>query len=217
MILAVSQETSAFISAISTIVLVIITFLYVRATNQILKEARLSRESSVRPVIRLFLKYEGGTILVPYIKNAGLGPAVNIDLEINYFDEKDEVSRMTKWRNPLMAARDYERFVPKTVGDNPSPYSPADFVTEFSALEIKGSCLDSSGTEIEINHKIENLEEWFELAKKAQQAVGNNPNNPVASAIKEVASQLSKLNESVAINENYSSSSILEILRRFLK
>jgi hypothetical protein len=76
---------SGAVTAISTVFLTIITFVYVLLTRSISKETEMMRKAQTAPNISVTIQSEEESInlIDLIIKNIGLGPAYNVKFEIN--------------------------------------------------------------------------------------------------------------------------------------
>ena len=76
---------SGAVTAISTVVLTIVTFAYVLLTRSISKETEMMRKAQTEPNISATSQSEEGyaSLIDLVIKNIGLGPAYNVKFEVN--------------------------------------------------------------------------------------------------------------------------------------
>jgi len=76
---------SGAVTAISTVVLTIVTFVYVLLTRSISKETEIMRKTQTEPNISAIIQADERYInwINLIIQNIGLGPAYNIKFELN--------------------------------------------------------------------------------------------------------------------------------------
>jgi hypothetical protein len=94
------QTYNGSITAISTVVLVIVTAIYVKLTNQILKESEKTRKSMFQPNIKPTIKPISPIHAYFEVRNVGTGAAANVMVKYWSDFNKDEPAI---WRTPLMS------------------------------------------------------------------------------------------------------------------
>lgn len=102
------MEALATINSIATIILVLITGVYVVLTGFLLREARRARQSEKEPnLVATLIPLDGMSVKLR-IYNAGIGPAVDVSVDM-FFEPLSEIAK-TKWIQPVLLGNSFEDF-----------------------------------------------------------------------------------------------------------
>jgi hypothetical protein len=103
------MNAAIWVQAVATVVLVIVTFLYVRETRQMVRNMEREREEMRRPVLTFQLIAWIATALKLRIQNVGSGVAKNIEGTIESRVKSSGSARFS-WSCPSLSAGQYEEF-----------------------------------------------------------------------------------------------------------
>lgn len=96
----------AFLSVIASIVLAILTAIYVIQTQGMLREMTKARKAEFQPHVKATLKPLGPLFVELALENVGKGAA--IDVEVTFSVKPGEFEK--NWRHPILSPGDSERF-----------------------------------------------------------------------------------------------------------
>jgi hypothetical protein len=103
------MSAGVWVQAIATVILVIITGLYVRETRQMVKNMEREREEMRLPILTFQLISWAPTLLKLRIQNVGSGVAKNIEGAIESRVKSGGSARFS-WSCPLLCVGQYEEF-----------------------------------------------------------------------------------------------------------
>jgi len=137
-------------AAIGSLALVGVTVWYAWQTQQMVREMRNSRIAAIRPSLRLDL---GGfsTAASIEVENLGVGPAVDVSVDLIVLVGGDEIERQ-HWSVPLLRSGERRTMLMPNKDGNLGNFAPVQYWAERdSRILMTGSCLDLDGREHRID------------------------------------------------------------------
>jgi len=134
-----------WLSVIASLVLAILTAVYVLQTQGMLREMTETRKAEFLPHVKAGLKYPAPMAVYLRIENVGKGAAVNVNVTYGLQPSSEPFKR---WVYPLFSPEESYSFL----------LQPSDFnklIKQYDFLVVRGTCEDVFGQKHEINEKID--------------------------------------------------------------
>jgi hypothetical protein len=174
-----------------TLALVLITAHYAWQTQRMVREMRDSRELSVLPKISIDLSYLGPVNAFPALTNVGSGPALNADLEVVFEpidpDAHPRDVRRLRW-NVIAPGERIRLFPPEHEGNR--LMSTDEMAARYARVRVRGSVEDSLGSKRQVDHCLEDLQQWSQLVRDAHVLADEPPAKEIAREVKALAREM---------------------------
>jgi hypothetical protein len=145
------------ITAISTVALAIATFYQTWQARSTVSEMRAGRVAEYMPVLRCYLNMAQLTIVTLMLKNAGKGPAVEVNLIIDFKKNGAVVESRPFKRKVLAPQEDVELIMPEMLFGK--------LLDSLNLIEVKGILYDAFGTKSELEESID-VKEFVDSVEK---------------------------------------------------
>ena len=173
---------AAIVAAISTLILAILTFIYVRATREMVEEMRETRLAQYRPQVFVDIETDGSLILV-VLRNGG--PLAAYDVHVSFdpplsgqikLSGTYDLGELAMFKNTKYLAP--QRRIPATFWSGPH-FFEQDLTRVYQAY---------------IQYRDENNREFSEICMLDFEGLRDSPvdDNPIADAIKELTKAVTK-------------------------
>lgn len=157
------SESLTSAAAAGSLVLVAVTIWYAWQTQQMVREMRRGRVEAVRPCLRLDLGGVYGASTLE-IANLGVGPAVDVSVELVVFFDGDETQR-EGWTTPLLRSGDSRTMLMPNKDGVEGSFAPAQYWADHDTrIQMAGRCRDLDG-------RIHKIEDSLSFASHATRGV----------------------------------------------
>ena len=160
---------SGIINTISSVLLAILTLVYVNQNQIMLDEMATARKSDLMPHMKSSIVHLSKKIMIVLLKNIGKGPAINLD--ISYGFQKSQ----RKWIHPLISPEESYKFL---------YHSPK--INELFIIE--GMCQDVFGQ----NHIIKETINLKDINKSSSENV-ILPETSIVSSLNEIKNEVERI------------------------
>lgn len=134
-----------WLSVIASLVLAILTAIYVLQTQGMLREMTEARKAEFLPHVKAGLKYPAPLAVDLLIENVGKGPAINVNVTFGFQPSEEPFKH---WLYPILAPDESYSFFVK-----PSNFN--ELSKKYDFLVVRGTCEDVFGQKHEIDEKID--------------------------------------------------------------
>jgi len=177
--------------ALLTAVLVLVTLYYAVQTRQMAGEMRAARRLSVQPKLSIIIHMLARTYGVPRLVNVGQGPALDVNVTLQ-FPRRDESGwEERKWQAAVMPPGEIHDFFPP--GRTEDINSMEDFARAFREIVVTGTMRSSLEEDVAVNETSGDLQEWFEMSAAVQHLWEEEPTRMIAKELANIEQALSKL------------------------
>lgn len=145
-----------------TLVLVIITGIYVWLTHKAVDEARQTRELQVRPYLKLHIQPAGGGIVFPAVVNAGVGAATDLEVTLVLGLHSGGEATVELIRRYMAPGEMIELLVKDPGNPGRPPVRFNELSKAFGYLRLRATAIDVLGKSHEFEDAIDDLPAWFE-------------------------------------------------------
>lgn len=185
------QEFLAIAGLIGSLALVGITIWYAWQTQQMVREMRAGRRSSIRPRLKLHTQSFGRNVLTK-IENVGAGPALDISCEVTATMSDGTAPQIVRWNSPILRS-----------GEGQLLDFPLDAVSDSMSLDtlhergcvlgIEGSCMDTDGA----RHHVAGELKFLQSADRGPQVTVTGVDDQWPRNIECIAKELGRIGDSI--------------------
>jgi hypothetical protein len=154
-----ASSVLVIITAVSTVALAIATFYQTWQSRSTVSEMKAGRQAEYMPVFRCYLNMAQVTVVDLMIKNAGRGPALDVNLSIDFKKNGTVVESRAFKRKVLASQEDVELIMPEMQFDK--------LLDSLSRIEVNGTLHDVFGTKSIVEESID-VEEFVDSVKKGK-------------------------------------------------
>lgn len=176
-----------------TTALVGITAWYAKRTSDMVEEIQRSREAEAEPKLVLDLQGVGPMVVFPALVNVGVGPGLNVDAALTFFDAAGVQIDSRRWRTGLVMPGERRRFFPP---DDDTGHVPSidSLAARVAQIRLSGQVMDRLGRTHVLDYGIDNLREWRDLLTGAKEEFLIPTDEKIASEVTKLRERLERLN-----------------------
>jgi hypothetical protein len=154
-----ASSALVIITAVSTVALAIATFYQTWQARSTVSEMKAGRQAEYMPVFRCYLNMAQLTVVTLMVKNAGKGPALDVNLLIDFKKNGTVVESRPFKKKVLAPQEDVELVMPEMQFDK--------LPESLSRIEVNGILYDAFGTKSVIEESID-VKEFVDSVKKGK-------------------------------------------------
>jgi len=154
-------------TAILTFALVAVTIFYALQNRKMVREMKKARDAAVLPKLALDMHALGPNLFDLAIKNVGPGAALDIDVRTEWVPIDESASPPgARWRRNVMASGEQVELFPPDKRSGGMESMP----DIYEEVRLLGEMRDAVGNRHQVDERFEELPEWGQLVKEAQQS-----------------------------------------------
>lgn len=155
-------------TAILTAVLIGVTSYYAWQNRQMVKEMAATRKITVLPKLVIEWTMTSSTIALPTLCNVGPGPALNVDIAIQYIPLAGQKHKLKvrRWTANLMVPGESKQFLPLE-SDFSGSMTTEELAKTYARIKLTGECRDALGETYIVEDQLDDIAEWRRLSGEA--------------------------------------------------
>jgi hypothetical protein len=184
------QALAAAGALLASIVLTIVTTIYVILTRDMVGEAREARLDAVRPSLAIRIDPVGPVDNVFTLVSTGQGTAIDIDISIKFHAlQHGGYEHEVPWRSPSLGPGDFAQFMPKNAAGQVE-LNTQTIVGLFSKVTVIGTMRDAIGRTHGVNLIVDDMPEWQALLARSSQRYLEPPLEKIAKTLENIEKKL---------------------------